>query len=185
MTGSRTYIPPKRYVNDSGGTLDSPEFWTLVDQYVEAGKEMGLVHDGPGLSEAMIDPDGTWWRPEGMTVEELAGLKDRHRREREGRCEWTRHGVRRRELPNGMTEITLEGFRYPGRAEKRAGAGRVIRATEPCATKVTRTPEDDTVESNTAQAMVKVHCGAPSTAVWQGRGWTVEVSPFYPLWTVQ
>jgi hypothetical protein len=177
MTGSSgKYIPPERYVNDSGRTLTSREFWELIRRYGEAGAETSLVHDGPGLADATIDPDGTWWRPERMTAEELARLKDRHRQEHEGRCEWTRHGVTRRELADGTTELTLEGSRYPTRAERRAGTRPVICATEPCATRVTPTPRDGTVESSAAYAMVQEHCGAPYTVMWRGRGWTVELS---------
>lgn len=102
-----------------------------------------------------------------------------------GRCEWTGHGVSRREREDGQTVLTLEGHRYASRDEQAAGSGPVIQAQEPCATVITPTPPDSLVESPAAFDMVKEHCGEAYTVVWQGRGWTVEVSSGYPLWAVQ
>ncbi len=100
-------------------------------------------------------------------------------------CEWTFHGIGRRVLGDGQTELTLKGWRYTGSEERKAGAAAVISAERPCAIVVAATPREGYVEAGAADEMAKEHCGTPYTAVWQGLGWTVELSSGYPLWTVQ
>ena len=119
-----------------------------------------------------------------MTRAGLAEVKARHQREHEARCEWTFHGVSRRERADGTTELTLEGSRYPTRAERQAGAaddprnGTLRDQGHPHPGR--RHRRERRRPRHGAE-----HCGARYTVVWQGRGWTVELSSTYPLWTVQ
>jgi hypothetical protein len=82
MTGRDRLALPERYVNDSGQSLSTREFWALVDQCRQSGRPMRATRDaGMGLSGAWLDPDGTWWRPDSMTGAELAAAQARHERD--------------------------------------------------------------------------------------------------------
>lgn len=106
-------------------------------------------------------------------------------------CAWQFHGVTRHENGDGTVTLTLTGHRYTSGKERKAGAAAVIEATEPCEARTVPQQFADLdgervqlMESGVAQEMVTAHCGTPYTVVWQGKGWTVEVSSFYSLWQV-
>ena len=104
-----------------------------------------------------------------------------------GRCEWTGHGVSRREREGSGRHARASrstGMRTRDEPATAFGDG-FVQDQGPTATVVTPTPPGALVESTAAFDMVKEHCGKAYTVVWQGRGWTVEVSSGYPLWTVQ
>lgn len=104
-------------------------------------------------------------------------------------CEYMFHGIDREDLPGGRVRLILRGWAYTPREEQKAGAPPVTHATEPC--EVRDLPRqyanwDGTpyrlVESGSAAELAAEHCGDPYTAVWQGKGWTVEIRSGYPLW---
>ena len=104
------------------------------------------------------------------------------------RCRYMFHGIDRDDTPEGAT-LTLRGWEYTPRAELKAGAPPVTHAAEPCAVREVAAQYvnwDGTpyrlVESKAAAELAAEHCGDSHTAVWQGRGWTVELRSGYPLW---
>ena len=105
-------------------------------------------------------------------------------------CGWQFHGVSRAES-DGRVTLTMTGWNYPTTAQRRAGHLGRVTAPEPCMTRTVapRFTEWDgervqLMEAGDAADMVAEHCGEPYTVMWQGRGWTVEVSSTYPLWQV-
>lgn len=108
------------------------------------------------------------------------------------KCPHMFHGITRQENGDGTVTLTLSGWSYTTGAERRAGAGPVRHAGDPCETRTVpvRTVEWVTgqrrqvIESADAAEMVTGHCGAPYTVMWQGKGWTVELRTGYPLWRV-
>ena len=65
----------------------------------------------------------------------------------------------------------------------------VVLADDPCVTATVPAryvnwdgEQRKVIESGDAAEMVTAHCGEPYTVIWQGRGWTVEISSGYLLW---
>ena len=54
-SSSGQYAPPKRYVNDSGRTLGSREFWALLDLYRESGNPMRVSAGRRGRPVRSVD----------------------------------------------------------------------------------------------------------------------------------
>lgn len=106
------------------------------------------------------------------------------------RCPWMFHGIGRHENGDGTVTLVMDGWNYPTNAQRAEfGPGR-IKADAPCMTRTVPLkfvtwkdePPMQVVESETAASMVHEHVGEHYTVMFQGKGWTVEISSFYPLW---
>lgn len=105
-------------------------------------------------------------------------------------CPWMFHGIGRHENGDGTVTLVMDGWNYPTNAQRAEfGPGR-IKAEHPCMTRTVPLqfvtwkdePPMQVVESETAASMVHEHVGEHYTVMFQGKGWTVEISSFYPLW---